>query len=127
MQHPFSRIKIALWAALCLAAISDLPVCCAQNQVVAWYRNDYGQTNVPPSVSNAVAISSGAYHVLTLQNDGTVVAWGADYAGQIDVPAGLSNVVAVAAGGAHSMALKSDGTLVAWGWNGLAQTNVPSG
>lgn len=86
-----------------------------------------GQTNVPANASNAVAISSGAYHVLTLQNDGTVLAWGADYAGQIDVPAGLSNVVAVAAGGAHSMALKSNGTIVTWGWNAFNQLNIPAG
>jgi alpha-tubulin suppressor-like RCC1 family protein len=121
------RNAISVWTALGLFAVSHSAICFAQSQVVGWYRNDYGQTNVPAAVSNALAISSGGYHVLTLQNDGTVLAWGADYAGQIDVPAGLSNVVAVAAGGAHSMALKSDGTIVTWGWNAYNQLNIPAG
>jgi Immunoglobulin I-set domain/Regulator of chromosome condensation (RCC1) repeat len=85
--------------------------------VVAWGWNAYGQTNVPPGLSNVIAIatSSVAGHCLALRADGTVVAWGANWAGQTDVPAGLSNVVAIAAGAEHSLALQADGTVVAWG------------
>ncbi|HZI33354.1 MAG TPA: hypothetical protein VFF11_13520, partial [Candidatus Binatia bacterium] len=83
----------------------------ADSVVTAWGRDDYGQTNVPPDITNAVAISSGAFHQLALLPDGTVRAWGADYAGQSDVPAGLGKVMAVAAGGAHSLALLTNGTV----------------
>ena len=89
--------------------------------------NDFGQTNVPPGLSNVVAIAGGGYHSLALQSNGTVVAWGYNSYGQTTVPPGLSNVVAIAAGGWHSLALQSNGTVVAWGDNASGQTNVPPG
>jgi alpha-tubulin suppressor-like RCC1 family protein len=104
-------------------------------QVVAWGDNTYGQTNVPPALSNVVALAAGYYHTLALKNDGTVAAWGAstnnllpilDY-GQSHVPEGLSNVVTVSAGTYHSLALRSDGTVAAWGYDADGQTNVPAG
>src|SRR6516162_8892698 len=98
----------------------------ADTQVSAWGRSDYGQTNVPPDLSNVVAIASGAYHNLALLTNGTVQAWGADYAGQIDVPPGLSNVIAIAAGAAHNLALSADCTLTTWGWDAYNQTDIPA-
>jgi alpha-tubulin suppressor-like RCC1 family protein len=106
--------------------------------VVAWGSNSAGQTNVPPGLTNVIAIAAGGLfsdgHCLALKADGTVVAWGAgnDYYhnwsyGQANVPSGLSNVVAVAAGSLHSLALRSNGTVVAWGYNSNGQTNVPAG
>ena len=91
--------------------------------LVGWGNDVYGQADVPPGLSNAVAAAGGIYHSLVLNADGTVVAWGAGMNntgaspsyGQAIVPAGLSNVVAVAAGFYHSLALKADGTVVAWG------------
>jgi alpha-tubulin suppressor-like RCC1 family protein len=94
--------------------------------VVAWGNDLLGQTNVPPGLSNVVAIATGAEHSLALSN-GTVVAWGYNGSGQTNVPTGLSNVVAVAAGDEHSLALKTNGTVVAWGNNSSGQTNVPAG
>ena len=61
--------------------------------VVAWGRDDYGQTNVPASAMNVVAIAAGIGHGLALRSNGTVVAWGDNSAGQTNVPAGLSNVM----------------------------------
>ena len=43
--------------------------------VVAWGRNDYGQSTVPAGLK-AVQIAGGVYHSLALTDDGTVVAWG---------------------------------------------------
>jgi alpha-tubulin suppressor-like RCC1 family protein len=91
--------------------------------VLAWGYGYFGQTNVPPGLSNVVAIAGGGYHSLALRSDGTVVAWGAGMTGtdsyyehrQAMVPSGLSNVVAIAGGGYHSLALKADGTVVGWG------------
>src|ERR1700739_2154907 len=55
----------------------------------------YGETNVPADLTNAVEIAAGGFHSLALRQDGTVVAWGDNNFGQTNVPAGLSNVIAV--------------------------------
>jgi hypothetical protein len=77
--------------------------------VAAWGANNYGQTNVPASLTNAVAIAAGSYHNLALRSDGTVVAWGNNNYYQTNVPVGLGKVVAIAAGQFHSLALLNDG------------------
>jgi hypothetical protein len=89
--------------------------------------------NVPPDLTNAVAVASGSEHILALRTDGTVVAWGANSDGQTNVPPGLTNVVAIAAGGDHSLALVGDGPPVlqrpvvnpAWDTNGFS-VSVPT-
>jgi len=110
------------------------PTTCLSNAtVVAWGPGAFGQTNVPPGLSNAVAVAGGAEQSLALRSDGTVVAWGSydlnDGRGPrpMFVPEGLSNVVAIACGGWHNLALRSDGTVVAWGYNGEGQINIPPG
>jgi alpha-tubulin suppressor-like RCC1 family protein len=92
--------------------------------IVAWGDNNYGETNVPPGLSNVVAIA-GNSSPLALKADGTVVAWGYNGQGQTNIPPGLSNVVAIASGSGHQLALKADGSVVAWGYNYYGQTNVP--
>lgn len=84
--------------------------------VIAWGDNTYGQTNIPPDLTNATAIATGYYHSLALKADGTVTCWGQNDFGQTNSPVGLSNVTAVAAGWGTSIALKSDGKLEEWGW-----------
>ena len=98
--------------------------------VSAWgYGGTNGSlTNVPSSLTNAIAIAAGAQHSLALLANGTVVGWGYNPAGETNVPSGLSNVVAIAAGAHHNLALiSSNGTVVAWGTNNFGQTNVPAG
>jgi len=93
--------------------------------VVAWGRNDAGQTLVPGGLTGVIAIAAGAYHSLALRSDGTLVAWGYNSGGQVSLlPAGLSGVIKIAAGYTFSMALKSDGTVVEWGDNTYTQTTV---
>jgi alpha-tubulin suppressor-like RCC1 family protein len=95
--------------------------------VAAWGDNYFGQTTVPPGLSDVVAVSANQGHGLALQRDGTVVAWGNNASGQATVPEGLSGVVAVSAGKAYSLALQRDGTVVAWGNNTSGQVTVPPG
>jgi hypothetical protein len=90
-------------------------------------RTDNAVTNVPPGLSNVIAIASGSYHALALKQDGTVVAWGDNSYGQTSLPPGLSNVVAIDASDDESMALKSDGTVVGWGYDNFGQLDVPVG
>ena len=94
--------------------------------VVAWGFGGNGQTNVPASVTNAIAIAGGFNHALALLGNGTVAAWGDNGSGQTSVPAGLSNVIAIAAGFNHSLALRADGGLVGWGSGARGQTAAPS-
>ncbi len=83
-----------------------------------------GQTNVPPTVTSAIAVAAGCDHSLALLADGTVVAWGRNFDGQTDVPPAATNVVAIAAGWAHSLALRGDGSVVAWGNNQYGQCAI---
>ncbi len=95
--------------------------------VTVWGDNSSGQTNVPPNLTNVVAIAAGYDFSLALKADGTVAAWGDNTYGQTTVPAGLTNAAAIAAGYDFSLALKGDGTVVGWGDNASNQITVPSG
>ena len=59
--------------------------------------NGFGQTNVPPGLSNVVAIAGGAHHSLAVKQDGTVVVWGSIASVPVPIPVGFE-VVAIAAG-----------------------------
>jgi len=95
--------------------------------VAAWGADYAGQVDVPPGLSNVVAIAAAYDHSLALINDGTVTAWGDNTKNQTNVPPGLNGVVAVAGGEYYSMALLNNGTVVPWGGSILGQTNVPAG
>lgn len=88
-------------------------------------------TNVPPNLSNVVAIASGAYHLLALTPEGRVATWGYQSsvvsAGLLNVPASASNVVAIAAAHFSSLALRADGRVIAWGDNTYGKATVPPG
>jgi len=106
----------------------------AQPNVIAWgagtnnlgFGESFGQSIVPATATEVVAIAGGGNHSLALRGDGTVIAWGSNISGQTNVPATATGVVAVASGGAHSLALRGDGTVIAWGNNAVGQTNVPA-
>ncbi|MBI5384920.1 MAG: hypothetical protein HZA90_09565 [Verrucomicrobia bacterium] len=96
--------------------------------VVAWGNNFYGQTNVPGSATNVVAVAAGGRHSIALKRDGSLALWGDNSFGQItNAPAGLTNVVEVKAGLWHTVALKANGQVVAWGDQFNRSNAVPSG
>jgi hypothetical protein len=85
----------------------------------------YQQTNIPPGISNVIAIS--AYdNVMAVKNDGSLVQWGSSAAPATQVPPGVSNLVSIQTK-QHTLGLKSDGTVVAWGFNDYGQCNAPAG
>lgn len=105
--------------------------------VAAW--GNSSQTNLPRSLTNAIAVSAGYAHALALRADGLVVGWGdntaitgtfpnytTNYYGMATVPADLNGVVAVSSGTYHNLALRSNGTVVAWGRHTSGETNVPA-
>jgi alpha-tubulin suppressor-like RCC1 family protein/uncharacterized protein YjbI with pentapeptide repeats len=94
-------------------------------QVFAWGDNSRGETNVPPTATNVIALAGGDYHCLALRTDGSVVVWGDNTYGQTNVPPNATNLTAIVSGSLHSLGLKADGTVVAWGYNDTGVTNVP--
>lgn len=95
----------------------------ADKTVVAWGWNGSGQTNVPPGLTNVLAIAGGLDHSAALRADGTVVTWGDDVFDNLKIPPGLSNVVSISAGWSQTLALRPDGTVVGWGFD----AHVPDG
>jgi hypothetical protein len=94
--------------------------------VRGWGWNDYGQTSVPPGLTNVVAVAAGGAHSVALRSDGRVIVWGGESTyGQRNVPSTLTNAVAISAGNVHSLALTRDGRVVAWGYNDWGQGVVP--
>ncbi len=117
---PLGRVHVLIPLTAVLGMCCSPPGLQAENNVVAWGYNIYQQTNVPPDLTDAVAVAGGQYHSLALKADGTVTAWGIYHDPklgytQMTVPSGLRNVVAIAAYGGKSLALRADGTLVGWG------------
>ena len=104
--------------------------------VVAWGDNSYGECNVPPGLSNVVALASGggsAVHFVVVKADGTLAVWGSYLGKQSDVPPGMTNAVAAADGAYHALALISSRPLslrapvssALWDTNGFI-VSVPS-
>jgi hypothetical protein len=77
----------------------------ADGSLVAWGKNPYGQTNLPASATNVVAIAAGDYHFVALRADGTVIAWGDTNFSQCQIPAVTQSLGQIAAGSVHSLAL----------------------
>jgi len=115
--------SIRVFILVCL--FGSFPRNLVASELVSWGANYFGQTNVPPDLTNLVAIAGGSAHSLALRAGGTVTAWGDNSHGQRTVPTGLTNVMAIAGGEQHSLALQADGTAIAWGWNYKGQATVP--
>jgi alpha-tubulin suppressor-like RCC1 family protein len=92
--------------------------------IIAWGDNSAGQTDVPATATNAVAIAAGGDGGLCLRADGSLVAWGNNANGQNEIPLSVTNVISIAKGESHAVALCADGSVIAWGDNFYGQTNV---
>ena len=139
--------------ARCYRCADVTPPAPLEGQVACWGRNNYGQTVVPPTLTNCKKVAAGGWHTLALQVDGKVFAWGAGATdtgqgtdgvnkGQSIVPTILTDpehqgqklgtCSDIAAGLEHSVAIRIraiddplDGTVIAWGGNDYGQRNVP--
>jgi hypothetical protein len=81
---------------------------------------------VPPDLTNVVAIGAGVGHAWAVRQDGSLVGWGVRSVVS-RMPAGLSDVIVVAPGFYHCTALKRDGTVIGWGVAQYGETNIPPG
>jgi alpha-tubulin suppressor-like RCC1 family protein len=84
--------------------------------VVAWGDNTRGQTNVPPGLSNVVAVAAAQGltqgHSLALRADGTLARWGSSS----NPPVSVGDVVAITCAGQDAFALNCDGSVAGWTW-----------
>src|SRR5439155_24496694 len=88
--------------------------------VLAWGNNFYNQTNVPPGLTNAIAIAAGFWHNLALREDHTATNWGKwtdAGAHTVSLPASWTNLTRISAGQQRDLGLKADGTILAWGYD----------
>jgi len=100
---PFVFLAISGGEGDCLALRGD-------GTVVGRGQNWQGQRDIPPGLTNVVAIDAKELHSLDLKSDGTVVGWRYNVGGESTVSASLPNVVAIACGFSHCLALLRDGT-----------------
>lgn len=118
-----SNLILALLVTLCISTSSKL--CASPGTVIAWGDNSQGQTNVPPELTNVVAIACGYNFSLALTQDGVPVAWG-NPSGVTNMPTGLTNVTAIAAGLGFGLVATSDGKVLGWGNNDSGQASPPA-
>jgi alpha-tubulin suppressor-like RCC1 family protein len=90
-------------------------------QVTAWGRNNAGQTEVPSTMHDIVAIAAGGDQSMALGRNGAVVSWGRHSGPTLR----MSGIVAISAGEGHKIALDRDGLIHAWGANDYEQCDVP--
>lgn len=82
-------------------------------------------TSKKPVAQQGATIAAGVFHIVGLQNDGTVVAVGTNWYGQCGVES-WTDIVAVAASERHTVGLRSAGTVVAVGNDGNGECDVSS-
>ena len=97
----------------------------ADGTILCWGQNNFGQNDVPSSLTNAVQVAAGYNHTCALRHDGTVTCWGQNTLQQLDVPAGLSSVTQISTSASHTCAVRSNGTVTCWGANSEGQSAVP--
>jgi trimeric autotransporter adhesin len=123
-----ASIALPQYPLLAIAAAGDHGIGLLPNgTVTTWGSSSLLAPNVPPDLSNVVAVAAGVYDDLALRDDGSVVVWGDNTYGQATVPSAATNIVAIAGGLRHSLALREDGSVLAWGTNDFGQLDVPAG
>src|SRR5262249_2752033 len=65
----------------------------------------YGQTSVPASATNIVAIAAGWQDSMALRADGSILIWGQGHYGLTTPPDGTQNIVSISAGEGFNVAM----------------------
>ncbi|MGJ8695578.1 MAG: hypothetical protein ACSHYF_04625 [Verrucomicrobiaceae bacterium] len=98
--------------------------------LVHWGSTSWQTNEIPSGLEGKiVSASSARYHVLVVEENGSVHGWGGDGTdsdGVSTIPAGLDDVVAVAAGETISIALKANGEVVSWGPSFTNHADTPA-
>ena len=100
----------------------------ANGTVVAWGRNNAGQTTVPSGLTDVVQVVAGGDFSAAVKANGTVVTWGSYIIGDFTNLNLVTNAVAAAAGSSSIAVLRADGTVTSFGEPWSTQTlTVPAG
>jgi hypothetical protein len=103
----------------------------ANDQVVVWGPNAYGENDVPAGLPPIREVAVGGVgnlgFVVCVDTSNAVHCWGRNSAGQATAPVDLAATSHVAAGGDFAEALQADGTVRCWGEQYYGQCNVPAG
>ena len=91
--------------------------------VICWGSNNYGQLDIPESISNPSRLTTYFTHSCVIDDSG-LSCWGANYNGQLNIPV-LNNPLEVSVGFGHTCAIDETGAHC-WGSNAYGQINVPS-
>jgi alpha-tubulin suppressor-like RCC1 family protein len=100
----------------------------ADDTLLCWGDNGYGQTDVPSGTFKAVEVGTASTHICAIRSDDTLVCWGDPENGATNAPSGTFK--GVTNGHAHSCAIRSDDTLTCWGVEenqDVGQTAAPLG
>src|SRR5262249_18274420 len=87
----------------------------ADGRVIAWGDNTFGQTAVPPSATNVVAIAAYGAQSMALAADGNVFAWGENRNGLTNIPSTAVTAVQIATSDTLSIVTRADRSIKSWG------------
>jgi alpha-tubulin suppressor-like RCC1 family protein len=111
----YTRVPTNLPPIASIAAGPTYSLAVASNGTVwAWGAPNIGSgnlTNVPSSVTNAVAVAAGGYSAYALGRSGLLSTWPSSPGW----PASATNLTAIAANGLYALALRADVRVFAWG------------
>lgn len=94
-------------------------------RLTAWGANWFGETNIPWTINNAIAVAAGETFSVVLCADGIVTNFGYFQSAKPVHPPYLFNVTAIAARADHVLTLRDDGTVSAYGGNSAGQSETP--
>jgi hypothetical protein len=90
--------------------------------LIGWGTSVYGTTNVPITLTNAIAVALSFESAEALRSDGTVTNWGMFSS----TPADVTNIVEVAPGSSFGLGLRADGTVKTWSAFGAFSNSMAS-
>lgn len=103
--------------------------------VIGWGNDIYGQSTIPPNLTDVTSVFAGGSNSFAVKSDHTVVAWGVNSHGQSTPPPDVNKVLMVAAGGeltacyetirGFNIILKADGTVTGYGINDHGELDIP--
>ena len=76
--------------------------------ILAWGRNNYGQTGSPATLGTVEKIAAGGQHTMVLQTNGVLVGWGDNDNEQTTIPGVYEDVAQIACGWQSTLLLLTD-------------------
>ncbi len=106
---------------MCLHAPAD-----AATSLVAWGRNDTGQSTVPTNLPDVVAVAAARNYAVALRENGTLAGWGDLNGDWTNAVSRFDDIVAIDAMYQIGLLLRRNGTVVAFNSTGDFDIHVPA-